>query len=298
MRPFRAVAALVAWLVQLVWAPKTPVSDLATQAIVGGLILIGGVVLWWLAFKSLWRAAAVARGRSLCRGADVLDTRAKAYRAYATWAAMQTIGAVPALVVVILLFAPQILSLDAIGQALAAAIAVVCVLGAVSLALAGPFGWQGAIEAIKTTDDADVALVGAVFHPIGVAILTGVLFAAGGALWPYPGRDRLDAIQPLAWAAHGLSWQLYGAFFLRPGLSRSWWISVILVPPLVVVAAAAGSLSGLYAMSGLTEYATAYTLGSILWIPSAQLSTVPQILQQFGPALKRVALQQVPRWWP
>ena len=96
---------------------------------------------------------------------------------------MQTVGAVPALVVVILLFAPQILSLDALGQALAAAIALVCVGGALLLALAGPFGWQGIVETVKTTDESEAAaLIGAVFYPIGVAFLTAMLFAAAGLL--------------------------------------------------------------------------------------------------------------------
>ena len=67
---------------------------------------------------------------------------------------------------------------------------------------------------------------------------------------------------------------------------------MIVVPPLCLGAAMAGRLSGLYMMSGLMDYVGAYTLGSILWIPSALVSRVPQVFQRVVPALIRVARQQ------
>jgi hypothetical protein len=298
MKPVRALAGLMAWIVQLLSAPHATMSDTLANSIVGGLTLVIALVLWWLAFKAIWRAVAVRRGRLLCRGADVLQNRSKKSRAIASCGALLMAGAVPALVVLGLLLAPQALSLNAIGQSLAAAIALVCFGGALLFAAGGPFVWRSVVE--EPVAKADSELVGAVFYPVGLAILIGFLLYVPAAQWPYAGRERLfESSQPFVWAAHGLVWQLYAGIAQRArwsGASRGWWLSVFAVPPVVVALIAGGAMAHLYPGPALSGYVTAYTLSAILWIPAALLATVKDAFEKVMPAVKSAAAEHAARY--
>jgi hypothetical protein len=74
--------------------------------VLGFLILVGGLVLWRVGFKGLWRARADARWRSACRGTDVLNTKGSWVKCVVGCTLFLLLGSLPCLFLLSVKLAP------------------------------------------------------------------------------------------------------------------------------------------------------------------------------------------------
>jgi hypothetical protein len=233
LKPISAVAGGLVWLMQLVRAPGTPVTDVLTHALVGDGILVASIAVWALVFRGLWRVGAAKRWRSACRGADVLHTKTKRGRSVAACGAYFVLGSLPLIVIVILVTAPQLLSVTTIGQALSNVLSLAFFCYGLVFAIVGPWVWN--------PDEAEHRR-----RPTGEALwipLTGLLFIgfttwAGWALWTTDLPVELIAFALLL--INAASWQVYIVAKLRTrlGVMRTALLTVV---PLVALAALTAS---------------------------------------------------------
>jgi hypothetical protein len=196
-------------------------------ALLGGLILLVALVLWWIIFKAFWRLRTVANWLKACRRVDVLHTGADKLRYFATCSGLLALGSLPFSLGVGYKVAPNIFSAATAMNALRAAMAVLF-LGA-SLFYAASMPWVY-ISLLKKRTLNLVDRVFDVLHPlvaIGMSfsfLITGVLF------WPYllSVPQQLNVLLCVALFS-ALAWQ---AYFVqnRKNIAVLWKANVLGLP--------------------------------------------------------------------
>jgi hypothetical protein len=285
LKPIHVVAGVMAWMVQLARAPQTGVSDRLARGIVGGLVLIGGLTLWTLTFKGFWRARARARWRRACLGFDVLQSRANRLRSLILCACLLMLGALPLLFVLFVKFTGAV-TISQVGEALGAAVALMCFAVSMLFALLGPFGWDK--MAIPTAGHArDTLLVQRLLYPLTLATALWLFLRFSGVLWPYSGLTTGASVKAAMWTLHAVSWEAFGIIRLRAKIGVAGIVTMMAIP---LAGTAGWVLLGPSVL--MNRHASGvFSLLAVMSVAIAALSSTHEIIIEGVPAILRSVRQ-------
>jgi hypothetical protein len=146
LKPVRALAGALASIIQKLWNPSGVSPDIMANALFGAAVLLGVIALWWILFRGFWLWRCTARWRKACRGKDVLLTRGTRLRFRVISIVFLCFGCLPLIVSIVLATSPEILTVAALGNAVAVSLAALVWLVVIFYAAGAPWiveaSWQ------------------------------------------------------------------------------------------------------------------------------------------------------------
>ena len=123
LKPVRALAGALASIIQKLWKPNAVSPDIMANALFGAAVLLGVIALWWIIFRGFWLWRCTARWRKACRGKDVLLTPRARLRFPVIFIVFLCFGCLPLIVSIVLATSPEIITVAALGNAVAVSLA-------------------------------------------------------------------------------------------------------------------------------------------------------------------------------
>jgi hypothetical protein len=139
LKPVRALAGALASIIQKLWNPSGVSADIMANALFGAAVLLGVIALWWIIFRGFWLWRCAARWRKACRGKDVLLTRWARLRFPVIFVVFLGFGCLPLIVSIVLATSPEILTVAALGNAVAVSLAALVWLVVIFYAAGAPW---------------------------------------------------------------------------------------------------------------------------------------------------------------
>ncbi len=230
LKPLRALAAGLAWILQKLWRPDVVSADTLADALFGALVLLAGWALYWVVFRATWLAACRARWRKACRGGDIARTRGQRL-----WFVVRLIlffgfGLLPLLGSILFATSPGYLTLRAFGNAVTLALAGLTLVIAFFYAAAAPWASEGMWQNEAESRWLRIGFPGM----IAVMVLLLLLLAR----WLRPtalGPAGQGAVVAGFALVMTIAWQIFGFLKLR-GSSPVWCAAIVAFPILGAVA--------------------------------------------------------------
>ena len=146
LKPVRALSGALTSIIQKLWNPSGVSADIMANALFGAAVLLGVIALWWIIFRGFWLWRCTVRWRKACRGKDVLLTRWARLRFPVIFVVFLGFGCLPLIVSIVLATSPEILTVAALGNAVAVSLAALVWLIVIFYAAGAPWiveaSWQ------------------------------------------------------------------------------------------------------------------------------------------------------------
>jgi hypothetical protein len=220
MKPLNMVGNGVEWLLKNAGASDVTASQIAAS-IFAGVALIGTTFVWWVAYRSIWRARVVSRWRKAARGADALDSRAAWATHLAECAMFLLLGCLPLGVAVLQALSPDALTAQSLASIASALLGSLLIAIGAAYFVAGPW-----VARVTWRESAGEPLFGRLTGPV-FALFFGVLIIAAGA-WVW--QDVPESLLAGCYVLGGFGWPAFALVSYRAQLGMKWLLFVCLAP--------------------------------------------------------------------
>jgi hypothetical protein len=225
-KPLLLLGNGVEWLVKNLWGTTPFTAGQVAASVFASVLLIGSTLIWWLIYRSIWRAHTMSRWRKACRGKDALQSHSARVTHFAECGTFLIVGCLPLAVAVLQALSPEALTAQSLLATAAALLGLILIGMGTAYFAAGPWFARAAWR-----DSVHEPLLSRLWGPTFACYFGLFLVGAGAWVWPSVPEPLLIG----CWAFGGFGWPAFALVSYR-SVFGVWWLSFVCLAPLAATA--------------------------------------------------------------